>query len=524
LSLQKAAGTVSAATFLSRIFGLVRDQLFAALLGAGYYADAFVAAFRIPNLLRDLFAEGALSSAFVPTFAELEVKKSAEDAYRLANLVIGAILALVGSIALLGILFAPAVVRLVAPGFSAVPGKVDLTVTLTRLMFPFLPTVALASLFMGMLNVKGKFAVPALAPVMFNIVSILFGLALWLTGASPAKAVVGWSVGTLCGGIAQMAIQIPPLLELGWRWRPTIRRWKEDESLRQIGKLMIPAVIGLSATQVNILVNTLLASNEQGSVAWLNYAFRLMQLPIGIFGVAISTITLPLIARDAAKASKEDFQNNLTTALSLVLVLTIPAAVGLWVMGEPIIRVIYEHGKFQDGDTFATAGALAMYAIGLPAYASVKVVAPAFYALKDSKAPMVASFLAMGANLAFNLSMYKSFGFRGLAFGTSIAATTNLAFLIFSFHFDHAKFDLRVLIDRLWRILLASGVMAVIAMAVYLQLHVTTNSITLQLVETLVPIFLATVAYFLLLAWLNVPEASLVGAFVKKIYGRFFSR
>lgn len=462
-------------------------------------------------MLRDLFAEGALSSAFVPTFTEYEVRRSKEEAWALANLVIGTLLLIVGSLTVLGMLFAPQVVAVIAPGFEGIAGKSDLTILLTRIMFPFLPLVALSALFMGMLNVRGVFALPAFAPVLFNLVSIAFGLALWTYGTSGRSAVIGWSVGTLCGGFAQAFVQLPRLRRLGWEFRPTLRAWRESEGLRQIGRLMLPAVIGLSATQINILVNTILASLlEQGSPSWLNYAFRLMQLPIGVFGVGIGIVTLPLVSRDAANDSREGFVNNITRSLNLVLLLTLPCAVGLWVMGIPIIRLIYQHGIFHSADTIATATALACYAVGLPAYAAVKVLAPAFYALKDARIPMIASVSAVGVNLIFNLLSYQTLRHGGLALGTSLAALTNLFVLIVTFQRRHAPLPLAMIFHRLWRIVLATVLMAFVALYLYRALDGRWPGLLGRLVDTLVPISVAGSFYFLMLFWLRVPEMQLV--------------
>jgi putative peptidoglycan lipid II flippase len=281
---------VSAATMLSRVLGLVREQLFAALLGATAFADAFVVAFRIPNLLRDLFAEGALSAAFVPTFAE-HLKRSREAAFRLGSVVVGTLALVAGLITLLGIVFAPELVAAMAPGFDQVPGKVELTVVCTRVMFPFLPMVALAAVAMGGLNAQERYGPPALASAMFNVVAIVFGLALVAFGVKAEAAAIGWSIGTLLGGAAQLLVQVPALKRTGFSFRPRLDF--RDPGLRRILRLMAPATIGLAATQTNIFVNTIFVSQVPGGAAWLNYAFRLMQLPIGVFGVAVATIATP---------------------------------------------------------------------------------------------------------------------------------------------------------------------------------------------------------------------------------------
>ncbi len=521
----RAAGTVGGATFLSRIFGLTRDLLFAALLGAGFFADAYVIAFRIPNLLRDLFAEGAFSNAFVPTFTDYRLNRSREQAWALGNLVLGVLLLVVGLLTLLGIFLSPEIVSLIAPGFGEIPGKHELTVLLTRIMFPFLPAIAMASLFMGMLNSHEEFTAPAFAPVLFNVVSILFGLSLWFMGAGGKVAVVGWSIGTLCGGLAQAAIQLPKLSQLGWKIRPRLKGWKSEPGLKQIGLLMLPAVIGLSATQINILVNTILASLlEQGAPSWLNYAFRLMQLPIGVFGVAVAVVTLSKVSQAAAEGSDEDFRSHLAESLGLVFVLTIPCAVGLWILGEPIIRLIYERGAFLSTDTSATAQALTHYAIGLPAYAAVKVLAPAFYARKNARAPMFASIAAVIVNIVFNLAVYRTMGFKGLALGTSLAMMVNLGLLTFWFQTGQVGLPLWKLSKRVFMIGLSCVPMAWVALEGHGYLSGQVPGFFGYLLDTLVPIVLAALVYFAGISFLRVPEAKLVReAFLKiarKVIGR----
>ncbi|MFH1261903.1 MAG: murein biosynthesis integral membrane protein MurJ [Pseudomonadota bacterium] len=522
MSIGRKAGSVSVATMVSRVFGLIRDQIFAALIGAGFYSDAFVIAFRIPNLLRDLFAEGALSSAFVPTFTEYEMKRSRGEAWALANLVLGALLALIGAVTILGIIFAPQLVAFIAPGFDAIPGKAELTILLTRIMWPFLLIIAASALFMGILNVHDEFTIPAFAPVLFNLVAIAFGLSLWLFGFGGKGAVIGWSIGTMCGGLAQGGIQLPRLLRGGWKIRPTLRGWTQSPGLKQIGILMLPAIIANSGTQVNVLVNSILASMlQQGSPSWLNYAFRLIQLPIGVFGVAIAVVTLSTVSKDAAADATDSFRENLTTSLNLVFLLTIPCAVGLWLLGEPIVRLIYERGAFHSSDTAATAAAVACYALGLPAYAAVKVKAPVFFALRSSKVPMMASLLGVVVNFAFNLWAYKRMGHAGLALGTSLAVTANLAVLLFWFQYKQMGLPLKRMGGLLLKVILSSGLMGVVAYTGYHALHGTMAGLPGKLVETLLPIAAAIAVYFGVLCWMKVPEAATAIRAVRRIYERF---
>jgi putative peptidoglycan lipid II flippase len=429
----RATLVVSAATLGSRILGLVREQLFAALLGAGLYADAFVVAFRIPNLLRDLFAEGALSAAFVPTFTRVEKEHGKEAAFLLANRVVGAITVFVGAIAALAMILSEPLVAAMASGFTQVPGKAELTARLARLMMPFLPLLSLSAVTMGMLNARGRFGAPALAPALFNVAAIVVGGALKLAGADPETAVVGWSLGTLAGGALQLGVQLPPLRREGYRFRPAIGGAFRDESVRKIAVLMAPATLGLAATQLNIFVNTQFASTEPGANAWLNYAFRLMYLPIGVFGVAIATVTSSTLARRAAENDVAGMKSGLGVGLRHVALLTVPSTVGLLVLREPIIGLIYERGSFSAEDTGATAIALAGYAVGLYAYSGVKVLAPAFYALGRPRIPLVASGCAVLSNLLLNFAAHRHLGYLGLALGTSLGALLNMAILALSF-------------------------------------------------------------------------------------------
>ena len=464
MAIAKDAGKVGGYTFLSRIFGLVRDQLFAALLGAGYFADSFIIAFRIPNLLRDLFAEGALSNAFVPTFTNTRINESEADAWQVVRVLFAWILIIVGSITVLEIIFASHIVQLIAPGFGNIEGKKELTTFLTQVMAPFLVFVSLASVVMGVHNSYGRFSLPALAPLFFNIVSIAVGVGLYFSKIEPVGSVIGWSAGTLIAGIAQFVVQLPPFMKKKYSLWPSFRGLTTNPHVKQIFLLMIPSVIALSGTQINILVNSILASMlQQGAPSWLNYAFRLMQLPIGVFGVAISVVALSRASNDIASNQMDSFHRNVKGSVQLAYLLTIPCAVGLWVMAEPIIQLIYEHGMFKHNDTIQTAQALMFYSIGLPFYASVKVKAPIFFTLKSSRIPMMASLAGVGFNVVFNLMMYKKMGHTGLALGTSLGVMINSFILTIFYHKKTSqKYQLNVLVTRL-KIVIASAVMGFFA-------------------------------------------------------------
>jgi len=487
---------ISVATLGSRVLGLLRDQLFAAVVGANAYSDAFVAAFRIPNLLRDLFAEGALSAAFVPTFAEQQRNRGATEAFRLANLVAGALLTVVGATVVAGILFAEQVVRLVAPGFGAEQSA--FAAELARLMMPFLLLVSLAALAQGMLNAQARFTAPALAPALFNVGSIAVGLAMWATGAGPRAAVVGWSAGTLLGGLLQVAAQLPSLRATGFRVSPRFRGLWRDQGIRRIAALMGPAVIGLSATQVNIVVNTIFASKQERAVTWLNVGFRLMQFPLGVFGVAIATVAGAGVARAAAARDLGSVRETLGQGMRLVAFLNVPSAVGLFVLAAPILGLIFEHGRFGPDDTAGAAQALMFYAVGLYAYSGVKVLAPAFYALDEARVPMAGSFLGMGANVGLNLALYPVLGYRGVALGTSLAALANFGVLAIAWKARHGGFGGGGIWRHLARVAVASAVLAAAAWGAHRALLplAPAAGVGRQALLALVPIAAGAAAYF----------------------------
>ena len=430
----------------SRVLGLVREMVFAYFFGASksFANDAYVIAFRIPNLLRDLFAEGALSSAFVPVFSDYLINKDEKEAFRLSNLVATGLIVVLGIFVILGVVFAEPLVAVIAPGFKGEPAKFELTVRLTRIMMPFILLVALAAQAMGILNARDRFGVPALSSSFFNVGSIIGGLfaAALLTDPTfshpiraivdkPTEGIIGMAYGVLIGGFLQYAVQWPSLRQAGFRYRPMLSF--SDPGVRRMFGLMGPAVIGGAAVQVNVLINSNFASNIPGSgpVSWLSYAFRLMQFPIGVFGVAIATATLPAISRSAARKDQADFRHTLASSMRLAFLLTIPSAVGLIVLGQPIIALIYERGHFGRVDTQHTAAALAFFAIGLTGYAAIKILAPAFYALGDSRTPMIISLASMLTNFVMNWLLVGVLQERGLALSTSTVALGNCGLLYF---------------------------------------------------------------------------------------------
>lgn len=425
---------MGAATFLSRIMGLVREQVFAIYFGAGNFTDAFNIAFRIPNLLRDLFAEGALSSAFVPTYTKVRHERGERAAWRVAGLVFRALFVIVSVISLIGMIFAPELVTLYASSYQKVSGKFELTVFMTRVLFPFFPLVALAAAFMGILNACGKFFMPAFSSALFNIFSIISGLAFaWILPHYGYEPIIGMAIGVVIGGGVQAFSQLPLLYRVGYffpKKEPTDPSWREEPALRSMLALMVPSMIGLAATQVNVLVNSVLATGEgTGAVSWLAYAFRLMQFPIGIFGVSLAAATLPQVSRLFVAGDHAGIRSQLTHTLKNVFAVNLPASAGLACLGVPILQMLFEYGRFTERDTTATSWALAAYAAGLTAYSGVKVLVPACYAMAKTKHAVISSVLSVGVTIGTNLWLVKEYSFVGLAMGTSIAAVFNLIYL-----------------------------------------------------------------------------------------------
>jgi putative peptidoglycan lipid II flippase len=429
-NLARSASIVGAATLTSRVLGLVRDQVMAYLFGAGNAVDAYNVAFRIPNLVRDLFAEGAMSAAFVPTFTKTVTHDGRDAAWRLGNNVVTTLIAATGVLTIIGLVLAQPIVTAFASDFAGVPGKLELTIKLTRELLPFLMFVAIAAAMMGMLNSLDQFFIPALSPAMFNVASIACAILLVPVMVSIGQpAITAMVIGALLGGLGQVAIQWWALHRLGYRYR--VRLDLSDPGLRRVMVLMGPGTIGLAAAQVNIFVNTVLATSEgTGAVSWLNYAFRLMYLPLGIFGVSLATAAVPAISRHAARNDGAGVRHEVANSLAMMLLLNVPATFGLLVLARPIVSMLFERGAFTPDDTDATAAALFCYALGLVGYSAVKIAAPTFYALHDGRTPVIVSVGSVAFNVATNLLLVHYFGYLGLAVGTSMTSVLHAAVLL----------------------------------------------------------------------------------------------
>jgi len=552
-SSKRSAAIVGISVMGSRLMGVVREQIFAFMFGTTMFADAFIAAFRIPNLLRDLFAEGALSTAFTTTFTKTWEKEGADSAWHLARLVLSTLTLALGLVCVLCVIFGPEVVYLTSSGWGAKqPETFALTVKMTRLLFPFILFVSLAAAAMGMLNARHIFGIPASASTVFNIVSVISGVILaclfepqqdWLHPHFGERAVFGWCFGVLLGGLAQLAIQLPSLWNLGFRYK-----WQldfRDSALRTVMILMVPSAIAGSAVQVNVLVNGQFASYipGHGPVSWLYYAFRLVQLPIGIFGVAIATVTLPAVARQHALDDLKAFGKTVEEALRFGFYLTLPASVGLAVIAQPVIQLIYEHGTFTAAGTAQTALALQAYTIGLAGYSGIKILVPCFYAMQpprfEPRAQSGSSFshfvrnvvlftparvsltgIALNLVLCFVLFYYLGLGHVGLALTTGFVAILNFLQLVYAIQ---KKIDLGApgewlsFFVRVTVATLACGGVVLLGDQVLLA-HRTTHSL-LGAAILFLNIGVAGAVYFGLTVLLRVPESVEMVSFIKRKFG-----
>jgi putative peptidoglycan lipid II flippase len=462
-----AALSISIAILISRILGLVREMVMSRYFGAGLATDAFNVAHRIPNLLRDLFSEGALSAAFVPAFVRALALNGKEQAWLLANRVLSALLIILGAITLSFYFGARGFVYLLASGFFSNPEKLQLTVMMTRILSPFLLFISLASVLMGLLNACGSFFMPAMASSAFNVCSILAGV--FLSPLMPRfglDPIVSMAIGGLIGGASQVFAMIPSAYATGYRFRLSLDF--SDPRLRHLAQLMVPAIVGLSAAQINITVDSQIASGYgNGPMSWLNYAFRLMQFPIGIFGIAIATSTMTAVAYHAAEGAKEKLHQALSSSLRFAACLTFPATVGLVIFRQEIVRMLYEGGSFLPVHTIKTSHIVLLYALGLFSYSAVKILVPVFYALNDSKIPVRASLITVAAKIALSFALAIPLNVFGLALATSLASWLNCALLLNHIHqktgIRWQKRDLSAYV----RIALASVIMGGLALLVF---------------------------------------------------------
>ncbi|MYF97700.1 murein biosynthesis integral membrane protein MurJ [Candidatus Poribacteria bacterium] len=470
----RAAGIVSIAVMGSRILGLARETAIGYFFPAKISADAFYLAFRIPNFLRDLFGEGILSKAFITTFVATEAEDGEEAAWNLTNHIFNLVILLLVCIVGLGIVFAPTVIDVLAQhnfdkeldyaenhGFTS---KIELAIYLTQLMFPYLLFVSLAAIAMGLLNSKGKFGIPACASSFFNLSSLIIGIGGYylfpLRGVHP---VTGMAIGVTVGGIAQFLIQVPSMYRVGYRYRPLISL--RNPRVLQVINLIGPAVLGVAVVQVNQLTNTFFITSDSAWLTWISRAYRVVHLPIGIFGVAISTVALPQLAKFATEGDTQNFRNSLSYAFRLLLTVTIPATIGLMVLSEPISRLLFEWGATVTEDTFQTGGLLFVYAFGLCGFSALKIVTDGFYAYKDIRAPVIVSICAVVLNIFLNyIFIFQQLFFdpRAVVFSTVLTVTLNSAVLLYLLRRKVGRLGLKPIVPLTFKILIASVVMGLV--------------------------------------------------------------
>jgi putative peptidoglycan lipid II flippase len=458
----KAAGVVGAATLASRVMGYVRDMVMSWAFGTGMAADAFYVAYRIPNLLRELLAEGSMSAAFIPVFTETLTKESKESARCLANAVFARLLVVLVVLTGLGMIFAPAVVNVVAWGwaYKAQHDKYLLAVTLTRIMFPYLLFIGLAALAMGMLNSLRSFLTPALSPVMLNVMTIS---AVVLSIKFLPDPIMGVAVGVVLGGMCQFLIQVPGLKKQGMMIRPRFE--PTHPGVKKIGTLALPVFVSSSVNQLNIFIGTIFASFlATGSITYLFYGMRFIHFPLGIFGIAIATAVLPTMSAQAARRETGEFRETLSLGLRLVFFIMFPAMAGLITLRMPIVNLLLEHGQFDQISTQGVAAALLYYAVGLWAFAGVRIVAQAFYALQDTKTPVKIAVLALCANILLSTAfiLWTPLEHGGLALAASLAATLNISLLTVQLRKKIGRMDGGRILNSLLKIVPASVAMGVI--------------------------------------------------------------
>ena len=467
----KSAGTISLATSLSRIFGYVRDAALASVLGASLSMDAFAVAYRLANLFRRLVGEGGMSAAFVPVFVQYREEHSQKELWEFARKFFYTLALVIGVIVAFEIAFAPFIVRLMAPGFLGTPEKFKLTVDLTRLMAPYLIFVSLTAFSMGILNSFGYFAVPALGPIFFNVAVICAAL---ISPYFMAEPVMGIAVGVLIGGVLQFACQIPLSVKQGMRFQFGISF--HHEAIRRVGALLGPSVFGIGILQINLLVDSLMASFlREGTVSQIYYADRVMELVLGIFVISLTTVLLPDMAKSAARKDINEVKKTLLFSFRVTSFVAIPATVGLFVLADPIIHVLFERGRFLSIDTERTAVALAYYAFGLYFISASKLIVSAFYALQDSKTPVKVAFVALIANVVLNFILMHPLKQGGIALATSLASALSCVQLLYIFQKRYGAFEWQKFVKGSIKIAIASTVMGIFCPAALHAFHFQTD-------------------------------------------------
>ncbi len=498
----KYAGIVIAATIFCRILGLGREIVISNKFGAGIETDAFFIAFMIPNLLRSFLGEGALNTAFIPIFTEYLTNHDRKKAEYFANNILNILILILIIVVVLGIWAAPLLINVIAIGFKSDIYKYELAVNLTRTMFPYIGFVAVAALFMGILNSYNHFLVPALAPAMLNIFIIIFAFTL-----SFKFGIFSLAFGVILGGIGQALIQVPVLIKNKIKYKFVIDL--NDAGVKKIFKLLLPVMLGLAITQINVVVDRAIASTLiDGSISALYYANRLVQFPLGAFGIAISIAIFPTLSKYAAKNNIAELKKSLLFGLRMLIFITVPSAVGLMVLKGPLIRLIYEHGIFSGIATTMTANALLYYSIGLFAYASIRLITMAFYALKDTKTPVKIGIYIVFLNITLDLILVRYLAHSGLALATSLAAIINMIILLIFLQNKIGNVISRAQILFLLKIVIASLIMGMscILISNYLENILELSNKINQIIQVAIPILCGGIIYFISSYLLGIQE------------------
>ncbi len=506
----KSSTLIGIATFLSRLLGFIRDIVIARLFGVYVYAQAFVVAFKIPNLLRDFLAEGAANAAFVPVFSEYLSKRSKEEFWELANVILNLLLVLLTLITIAGVLLAPVLVRLIAPGFLSDPYKLSATINLTRVIFPYIMLIALAAYATAILNSLRYFSLPAFAPCLLNISIIAFALAF-------GENTAGLALGVLAGGLLQLLIQVPVLYKKGFR--PSLFRRFRHPAASEVGKLMVPRLASTSIYQLNNFVDSIFGSLArivgEGGVAVLYFAYRLIQFPIGIFSNALSQAILPTLSTQAAGGDKESMKNTFLWGLRMVFFVMIPAQVGFMVLSRPIIQSLFEGGKFDTYATLQTADVLFFYSIGLFAYGSTKVTQCAFFALKDTVTPTKVSALTLALNIIFNAIFMFPLKVAGLALATSVSGIISFFVLLSLLEKKVGDMDMREASFSFIKMLVASLAMGLICSLLYRSLNLGAGYLN-KLLVLIITVMTAALSYVLFCFLLRVQEIHQIRSWIKR--------
>ncbi len=501
----KSATLMGFATTLSRIFGFIRDMVIANFLGAGFKADAFFVAFRIPNLLRRLFGEGSLTASFIPVFTKYKIEKGEEEANRIASISFTMLIIILLIITSLGVIFSPQIIKILAPGFKKFPEKFLLSVKLNRIMFPYIFFISLVALCMGILNSLKHFFAPSIAPVFLNISMIISCIIAYFL---KKKIVIFLAYGVVWGGILQLILQLIYLKKFKVKIKPDFSFF--HPAIKEIIKLMGPSVLGLAVTQIQIFFNTLLASFlETGSISYLYYADRLIQFPLGVFAVSIGNAVLPLISEHRTKKEISKIQESYLFSIKLILFISIPACIGLITCGKLIISVLFQRGEFTHQTVLAVYYALLSYSLGLFAYSGIRVLTPVFYAYEDTKTPVKIAFISLCINVGASLILMKFFSYVGLALATFISSSFNFFSLCFKIR-KHISVDYSIILKYVLKILIASAVMGIFLSFVNNYFDYENFKFFIKAFYLLIIVFLGVAIYLILCKFFKIEEVKLI--------------